>query len=422
LPADASGWPDERRRMVLAHELAHIKRQDWPAQLLARVAFSLYWFHPLAWLAARQFTKERERACDDLVLSLGARPSDYAAQLLEVARSFSSPANTVWATVTMARRSQLEGRLLAVLDSNLRRGLMTRLGLIGTLLAAACFVVPLAAMRPGPAIPPLSPMLARIAPPAIALAAPAAQAAAPKPDEYRMVGQLCRLGIETQLAKEYAQAEGYYQRALALVYPESLEAARIYNYRGILFQNENRTTEAEHDFLSALAIEEKTSMGTSIANADRADTLQLYSGLLRDTGRADQAEIQARLSTSLRIGYLWSLAVKDLLRSKGSLRGWESLPHIGPKSEGWFAPVPIEKTEPEYSDLARLTKLQGTVALYVEIGTDGKVYTIHPSKTLGLGLDENAMDAVKTWRFEPALKGGRPVAVGATIEVNFRLL
>src|SRR5690349_16000685 len=90
LPADAAGWSEERRRMVLLHEHAHIRRGDLATHLLARMALALHWWNPLAWIAWREFVKERERAADDLVLTAGARASDYAGHLLAVARSMQS--------------------------------------------------------------------------------------------------------------------------------------------------------------------------------------------------------------------------------------------------------------------------------------------------------------------------------------------
>src|SRR5215831_3622300 len=68
LPASASAWCMERLRLVIRHELAHIARGDAATQLIARTALSLHWWNPLAWIAWREFLKERERATDDLVL------------------------------------------------------------------------------------------------------------------------------------------------------------------------------------------------------------------------------------------------------------------------------------------------------------------------------------------------------------------
>ncbi len=85
-------------------------------------------------------------------------------------------------------------------------------------------------------------------------------------------------------------------------------------------------------------------------------------------------------------------------------------------------PVPIYKPEPEYSEEARKAKYSGTVLLSLVIDEHGNTRDIHVVRPLGLGLDEKAIEAVAKWRFRPAMKGGRPVAVQAQVEVNFRLL
>lgn len=89
---------------------------------------------------------------------------------------------------------------------------------------------------------------------------------------------------------------------------------------------------------------------------------------------------------------------------------------------GVSAPVLVNKTEPEYSEEARKAKHQGTVMLYVQIDTSGKATNVQVVRSLGLGLDEKAMEAVKKWKFKPGYKDGKPVTVEAQIEVNFRLL
>ena len=147
MPADARNWTEERRRMVLLHELAHVQRVDVTTHLLARLAFALNWWNPLAWLAWREFLKERERATDDLVLASGARPSDYAAHLLEVARGMQTSPALAWAAVAMARRSQLEGRLVAILDSRVRRNAAGRASAVAAVVAAIALVAPFAAVR-----------------------------------------------------------------------------------------------------------------------------------------------------------------------------------------------------------------------------------------------------------------------------------
>lgn len=147
LPRAAEHWPPSRRRAVLLHELAHVQRCDWLTQLAARLACVLYWWNPLAWIAARQLRVERELACDDLVLIHGAPAADYASDLLEIARGMRSSHLTVLVGVGMARPSQLAGRLLAVLDrSRARRPMSRRLALSGTM-AGLAVLLPTAGLR-----------------------------------------------------------------------------------------------------------------------------------------------------------------------------------------------------------------------------------------------------------------------------------
>jgi len=89
---------------------------------------------------------------------------------------------------------------------------------------------------------------------------------------------------------------------------------------------------------------------------------------------------------------------------------------------GVTAPALLAKVEPEYSEEARKAKYQGTVLLYVQVSPEGKAVNLRVLHSLGLGLDEKAMEAVKKWRFKPGTKDGKPVTVEAQIEVNFRLL
>ncbi|HET9215515.1 MAG TPA: M56 family metallopeptidase, partial [Terriglobia bacterium] len=126
LPATAAEWPESRRRLVLAHELAHVKRKDGIVQILLQAVCSFYWFNPIVWYAARRLRIERECACDNQVLKLGADADDYADHLLQVARTLNPGSGLSLATVAMAHRSQLETRLLSILDNRTRRQTVSR--------------------------------------------------------------------------------------------------------------------------------------------------------------------------------------------------------------------------------------------------------------------------------------------------------
>jgi TonB family protein len=88
---------------------------------------------------------------------------------------------------------------------------------------------------------------------------------------------------------------------------------------------------------------------------------------------------------------------------------------------GVSAPRAVYAPDPEYSEEARQAKYQGTVLLWVIVGSDGRPRDIRIQRSLGMGLDEKALEAVRQWRFDPSTKDGHPVAVQVNIEVSFRL-
>src|SRR5262249_39378144 len=125
IPTEAEDWPEDRRRVVVLHELAHVARRDVASQLLGMMTCSIYWFHPGVWAAARRLRAESERACDDLVLGLGVGAADYAQHLLEVAKDARELRAAGAVAIAMARRGSLESRLRSVLAEGLRRGVLS---------------------------------------------------------------------------------------------------------------------------------------------------------------------------------------------------------------------------------------------------------------------------------------------------------
>lgn len=110
-------------------------------------------------------------------------------------------------------------------------------------------------------------------------------------------------------------------------------------------------------------------------------------------------------------------------RGPGVGPGWGGGVGGGPYRVGGGVSAPriLYAPDPDYSEEARKAKYQGTVVLWVVVGPDGRPRDIRVQRSLGLGLDEKAMEAVRTWKFEPARKDGQPVAVQINVEVNFRL-
>ncbi len=146
LPAGAGEWPGPRIRVVLAHELAHVRRGDWATQLVSDLLRSVYWFNPLVWIACRQLRRESEQACDDRVLDIGVEPPVYAAHLLELARAFAGHRRLMAPAPAMAQRSLLERRVRVMLNEHHNRRPITRRASLATLVALLALAVPIAGL------------------------------------------------------------------------------------------------------------------------------------------------------------------------------------------------------------------------------------------------------------------------------------
>ncbi|MHC4404167.1 MAG: M56 family metallopeptidase [Planctomycetota bacterium] len=147
LPSESDSWDRGRLRAVLFHELAHVKRRAALIHLLVQITCALYWFNPLVWIAARRIRVEQERACDDVVLGHGTKPSDYAEHLLGIATGYDGRKLAGVSALAMARKTQLEGRLLSVLDDQVSRRQLSRRALAVSLVVIAAVVVPVAMMQ-----------------------------------------------------------------------------------------------------------------------------------------------------------------------------------------------------------------------------------------------------------------------------------
>jgi protein TonB len=136
--------------------------------------------------------------------------------------------------------------------------------------------------------------------------------------------------------------------------------------------------------------------------------MELYARLLKQQGSEEEAKALSDRAAEVRN----TLGEPQRQVKSSALR-------IG---SGVAAPTVLSKVEPEYTEEARAAKYEGTVVLAVEIDPHGSAQNIRIVKGLGFGLGENAVAAIRHWKFQAATKDGGPVTVQASIEVNFRLL
>jgi beta-lactamase regulating signal transducer with metallopeptidase domain len=174
LPVASAHWSEERRRVVVQHELVHVRRADALRHLLWRAVVALYWFNPLVRLAAHEARAVGEHACDETVLDFGTRPSAYARHLLEIAESLNAVPRRLAHSLPMVERGQLSRRLQMILAHDRpagRSGVPAAVSLV--LLSATVAAVGAAAPRPRAAAAPRTLEPARPAAVARAGAAPA---------------------------------------------------------------------------------------------------------------------------------------------------------------------------------------------------------------------------------------------------------
>lgn len=189
------------------------------------------------------------------------------------------------------------------------------------------------------------------------------------------------------------------------------DVARLLSRVALIMELQGDVTAPEPLYQRAIQILEAPALGSPV---ELATVLELYAGLLNKQLKVTEAE-----------------KLRDRARPIRARHIREMLARIPPPAitapalkigGGVSAPVMISKVEPKYTPVAKLAKLQGSVLVTIVIGVDGAARNIEVQRGIGLGLDEQAVEALLQWKFQPGTKDGQPVAVKANVEINFRLL
>lgn len=212
--------------------------------------------------------------------------------------------------------------------------------------------------------------------------------------------------------RKYDLAERFYQEAFRIrvekLGQEHAEVAESLNNLAILYENQARYPKAETYYRYALASRRKL-LGDS--GVKTTETLEHFARLLYRMQRTDEAKLLAAEARGVRRKQLDGAAVQT-----GDLgKVYESEP-------GLRRPELEERTEPEYTEEARIARHEGTVRLEAEIDLDGRPQNPKVLTILGLGLDEQAVEAIRSWRFRPARLDGRKVPCRVVLAIDFSLL
>jgi TonB family protein len=368
LPSDAQTWNAADLNRALVHELEHVHRGDWLTHCAARAICALYWFHPLVWMAWTRLELEAERAYDDAVLRQ-SEATAYADQLVALARRLSATSKT--AQLAMANGADLAARVGAVLDSGQRRGRAGAAAVALAGLSAALFVGAISPLKVG---------------------------AEPQNADIVTMGTLRTSGklviVDVVVKDDSGKSiDGLNASDFAITEDGVTQPIGIFEFQELRNVRGTQNSASNYYILGYY---------TSNQNMD---------------GKFRRIQVALHNNPTAKIDFRTGYYANP---SKGPI-------NIGPAGSGAVdpgirPPVLIHKYEPEYSEEARKAKYSGSVVLAVVIDSSGQVTNVKVIKSLGLGLDEKAMEAVRRWRFRPGTKDGQPMVVQTQVEVDFRLL
>lgn len=413
LPATASGWPDDRRRVVLRHELAHIARHDAAVQIGGEALRVLHWMNPLVWIACRRLRQESEYACDDAVLSGGVEATEYATHLLEVARQLSARHSAWAAAPAIAHPSTLERRIAAMLRSHQNRAPLGRRGWTAAALVSLAIAIPLAVAGAGPVTDANStPVDVALVPPATGNASgaviPSAQGTATIAGEVvdPSGGRLPGVNVTLTNPQTSAQVSTYtnatgrftFQGLPPSAYEIVLEMAGFKTVVDAVTVESGATVQRSITMPIGSLMETVTIVCTGAA-ASRSLSLGVPANLprlFRNAGGwvASQAfpTLSAQVPAPIRVG--------------GSLRPPQKIRDVKPA---------CPPGAPQGETLVRLSGI---------VDVDGNMTGLTAEPPDGGGvlpadLVEAAIDAVEQWKFTPTLLNGVPVDVEITVNITF---
>jgi TonB family protein len=378
LPPDCHEWSDTRRRAVLLHELAHIRRRDLITQSAAHFIAAIWWFQPLVWLILRNLRYESELACDAETIAQGFQPSRYASELLEVARAIKSgvrPGQSS-AAISMARPQHLERRVTAILRQSPPRVSRTQ---AASLIAVLSFV------------------------------AVTASALTPVSRNSDIGGLHMKRTLFSTLLASVGLSAATVSGSLFDPSGAAIPDAKVLLYNPDTGVKQETTTGADGRF--AL---ENAPLGELILRIEKPG----FSAILREFNLKPDSKIDKGLT--MEVGRMHEeLQVQAKGSAVAASQDAPSAPvHIG----GQVAQANlVTKVSPVYPAAAKAGGIQGTVKMEAVISMEGVPLDIRVISSPSDDLSEASLEAVRQWRYRPTLLNGNPVEVVTDVIVNYTL-
>lgn len=376
LPHSAEGWSASRLEAVLLHELAHVKRRDLTAQALVYLIAALWWFQPLGWLLRRRMRAESEFACDAAAISSGLRASEYAQELLGVAKFAGSDRRFSSSAIGMVRASDLEARLRAILHPPVRVLSRPRSYAVGVVLGIASIAA--SALSLGP------------------------NQNSDEPGGSSMKHTILS-ALLTSAGLSAASISGYIHDSTGAAVADAKVSIR------------NPDTSARQEAVTGS--DGKFSFGIDGGQYILRIEKPGFASLFQVFDLKADAKTDFKMELDFTIVHAGDPAVAD--NPSGP-------PDPEPKRIRIGGQVAqhnlIVKVTPVYPPAAKQAGIQGVVELAATISQEGVPIDLRVMSSPSDDLSEASLDAVRQWRYRPTLLNGNPVEVETVVVVNYTLV
>ncbi len=383
LPTEFPALAPEMREAILCHELQHVERHDWACTVAEEVVRAALWFHPAVWLVIGEIQLAREQTVDQNVVGMTQSRGAYVDALLAMAGTPTAlGAPDLTPAPMFLRRRHLRRRLMDVLqEAGMTTRSTTRLALQGGLAAAAMCAV--CWFATGAFQLAAAPQVVQDAP-GISLTVNGGILAYRSPLTWPV--DAFEHGVEgTVTLQVRVAADGGVIDAAVLSGPDELRHDVLQSVLSWRFGPNGPAVRAVGVTFARPA---RGAMRVSTPSAGVTDRLQ----------PAPRPISRIPASPAPRDTAIYSVG------------------------NGVLPPTLVFKVDADYSTEARKAKYNGTVHLSAVVNTSGRAEDIKVVRSVGMGLDEKAIESVSQWLFTPGTLDGRPVNTRAVLEVNFRLL
>jgi TonB family protein len=376
LPAGSGNWPEDRRRAVLLHELAHVRRRDVAAQLFVHTVAAMWWFQPLVWVLRRGIRQESELASDAEVMLTGMRPSAYADVLLETAKDISRHPHRLGAATGIATPGNLERRLHVILNppakaQSARRAIAATFTLVGIAGAASATNFRLDQNSEG----------------GLAM------------KRTVMAGLLASVGLSA------ATVSGTLT---------DITGGAIPNARIVLYSPDSGTKQEAVSGSDGKFTLDNAPAGDAILRIEKPG----FSSVFREFNLNADSNVQRDLTMQVGpIQQAMTVTGQGAPRHPVTRLSSDRLRIGGDIEESHL----IAKKMPLYPPAAKAARIQGKVMIEAVISKEGTPQELRILSSPSDELSESALEAVREWRYSPTLLNGNPVEVLTDIEIHYTL-